>query len=140
MDALVEKSGRFIGLDLDIEGSVTVTCDRCLGDLVLPVSVHPRFSVKFGQEPASAEGAPAEGDREIVFLPETDTEMDLSQLVYDYVCISLPMSRVHPEGECDPDTVKYLMTEPSDDEGEESGLKEETESPFAALKTLLDNK
>ncbi len=132
----VEKSGRYVGVDVDIEGTVTVECDRCLADLELPVSVHPKFSVKFGETSGDAP-ASEEGEREILFLPESDTEMDLSQAVYDYTCISLPMSRVHAEGGCDPATVKYLSSE-KDAEVEESA--EPVESPFAALKNLLNEK
>ena len=133
---LVEKSGRYVGVDLDIEGTVVVACDRCLGELELPVSVHPAFSVKFGEAPED-ESSATDGDREIVFLPESDTDMDLSQIVYDYVCISLPMSRVHPEGECDPGTVKYLHSE---DEGNVEEAEVQADSPFASLKDLLKEK
>lgn len=80
-----------IGVDVDnlvekievnctIDGTVTVICDRCLERLTLPV--HTSF-----------------------FEDET---LDLTQDIYDYVCISLPLQRVHPEGECNPETVKYL--------------------------------
>ena len=68
----------------EIAGSVTVACDRCLEDLVIPVDTS------FGES----------------YTP--DGELDLSQDVYDYVCISLPLQRVHPEGECNQETTKYL--------------------------------
>ena len=130
-----EKSGRFAGLDLSIEGTVVVECDRCLGDLTLPVSVQRAFSVNFGNAGEAAQSD--EGEREILMLPETDTDLDLSQVIYDYVCTSLPLSRVHPEGECDPETVKYLNPE-DEGVGEESAVP--AESPFAALKNLLEGK
>jgi uncharacterized metal-binding protein YceD (DUF177 family) len=41
------------------------------------------------------------------YTPEDD-ELDLSQDVYDYVCTSLPLQRMHPEGECNQETTKYL--------------------------------
>ena len=139
LDAAVEvearavKSGHYIGVDLDIQGHVTVACDRCLEDLQLPVEAHPAFSVKFGEE-ASSEEEMREGSREILFLSASDAELDLSQAIYDYVCLSLPMQRVHAEGECNPDTVRFLGHEPVN---EEAG---ETNSPFAALKGLFDGK
>lgn len=136
VDVIVEKSGRYIGVDLDIEGKVTVECDRCLADLELPVSASPKFSVKFG-ESSEKEDITNEGEREIIFLPEADTDMDLSQIIYDYVCISLPLSRVHEDGGCDPETVKYLCTEESLADQETA---ETVESPFAALKSLLEEK
>ena len=133
---VVEKSGNYIGVDMDLEGTVTVACDRCLADLELPVSASPRFSVKFGEEPGD-DIVTSEGEREIVFLPEADTEMDMSQLIYDYTCTSLPLSRVHEDGECDPETVKFLC---QDEDAEVVETEKETESPFAALKSLLEEK
>lgn len=127
------KSGHYIGVDLDVQGSVTVPCDRCLEDLTLPVEAHPAFSVKFG-EAACTEEEMREGSREILFLDSADTDLDLSQVIYDYVCLSLPMQRVHAEGECNPDTVKFLGQEPANEEAAE------TNSPFAALKGLFDEK
>ena len=132
-----EKSGHYVGVDIDIDGSVVVACDRCLGDLTLPVSVHPAFSVKFGE---GYEEAPSDEEgREVLILPETDTDLDISQIVYDYVCTSLPLFRTHPEGECDPETVKYLS---SQDEEDDADVPEEmpSGSPFASLKDLLDGK
>ncbi|MCR4823968.1 MAG: DUF177 domain-containing protein [Bacteroidales bacterium] len=77
------------GLTVDaactMAGRVTVACDRCLEDLVIPVQTSFEES----------------------YTPESD-ELDLRQDVYDYVCISLPMQRVHPEGECNQETTKYL--------------------------------
>ena len=139
LDAAVEvearavKSGHYIGVDLDIRGSVTVACDRCLEDLQLPVEAHPSFSVKYGEK-AAAEEEMREGSREIILVSVADTELDLSQAIYDYVCLSLPMQRVHEEGGCNPDTVRFLGHEPVN---EEAG---ETNSPFAALKGLFDGK
>lgn len=81
----VNNHGLTIDAECSINGSVTVACDRCLGDLVLPVETS--FSESY-----SPEGG----------------ELDLSQDIYDYVCISLPLQRVHPDGECDQETTRYL--------------------------------
>ena len=134
VEAFAEKSGRFIGIDCEIEGDVTVACDRCLEELRLPVETGFRLSVKFGQEPADSSDA-AEGEREIVWLPESDAEFDLAQAVYDYVCLSLPVQRVHPDGECDPVAVKYLSSE---DDQERDSQGKDASMPFASLKDLLE--
>ena len=124
------KSGHYIGVDLDVQGSVTVPCDRCLEDLTLPVEAHPSFSVKFGEETVS-EDEMREGSREILLMDVSDTDLDLSQVIYDYICLSMPMRRVHAEGECNPDTVRFLHQEQGNEEA--AG----TNSPFAALKGLF---
>ena len=70
-----------------VEGFVTVVCDRCLEDLRIPISTE--FEL---------------GDDEI----DLTGDIDLSQDVYDFIMISLPMQRVHPDGECNEETLKYL--------------------------------
>ena len=78
--AEVDYEDRAVDIQCRIDGTVVVICDRCLEELTLPV--HTSF--------------------------EESEELDLRQDVYDYVCISLPMQRIHPEGECNGETVKYL--------------------------------
>ena len=91
LDADLEVTAQVVSHGLTAEascgiaGTVTVACDRCLEDLVIPV----------------------ETSFEETYTPESD-ELDLRQDVYDYVCISLPIQRVHPEGECNQETTKYL--------------------------------
>ena len=126
--ATAEKAGRFLGIGCSVEGDVTVVCDRCLDPLVLPVDVDFALSVKFGEAEERAES----GDREIVMLSEGESELDLSQFVYDWVCTSLPMHRVHPDGQCNPEVLKYLGKE-----DESAQAAPATESPFAALKDIL---
>ncbi len=127
--ATVEKSGKYIGIDLKLEGSVTVPCDRCLEPLTLPVNACPRFSVKFSPVP-SVESPEEENGREILVLPENEAVLDLGQIVYDFVCLSIPIVKAHPEGECDPDTVKYLSR----------GTLSEASGAFSSLRELLKKK
>ena len=68
----------------------------------------------------------------MIFIPETDAEMDMSQIIYDYVCLSLPMQRIHDEGECDPEVMKRYGAPEEAEVHEEEG-----ESPFSALKDLF---
>ena len=83
--AAVCNHGLTVDAACEIAGSVTVACDRCLEDLVIPVRTSFEES----------------------YAPEGD-ELDLGQDVYDYVCTSLPLQRMHPEGECNQETTKYL--------------------------------
>lgn len=75
-----------VSVKCHVSGSVTVQCDRCLADLVMPVDTS-----------FEDEDHPIEGNL-----------VDLRQDVYDYVCISLPLQRVHEEGACDPEVLKFL--------------------------------
>lgn len=81
----VRSHGVSVDAECTIEGSVTVQCDRCLDDLKIAVSTG-------FEESYVAEGP----------------ELDLSQDIYDFICVSLPLQRVHPDGECNEETIKYL--------------------------------
>ena len=123
VEANVEKEGKDIYLDLRLDGTVKVICDRCLSEVVLPVEAAPRFVIRF--DPSAPE---MEGEREVLVADDA-AEMDLHQVVYDYVYMSLPIQRTHPEGECDPETVRFL--------GRDTVEESHEESPFAALGRLL---
>lgn len=136
-DVVAEKSGSYLGVDCSLSGTLTVPCDRCLEDVVLPVDAKALLSVKFGAEPVSEEEITVTDEREIVYLPEDGADMDLSQTVYDYACLSLPMQRVHEEGKCNPEALRYLSG------GEEKRVEDrkteennDTYNPFAVLKGL----
>ncbi len=98
---------------LQLQGTVTVPCNRCLEPVVIPVEANPS---------------------EVLAPGEEEVDWDLSQAVYDYVCLSLPLQRVHPEGECNPDTVRFLSRR---ERGNEEAA---SNSPFAALKGLFESK
>ena len=131
IDVRVEKSGRYIGVDCFVTGKVVVECDRCLDELEMPVDLDILLSVKFGESESADETQ--DGEREVIFLPVDNAELDVKQVVYDYVCLSLPLQRVHEEGECNPEALKYL------DGPEVVEISEEADkNPFAALKGLFD--
>ena len=81
----VLRHGVTCDVECSISGTVTVPCDRCLEPLEIEI----------------------ETDFSQVYAPEGD-EIDLSQDIYDYVCTALPLQRVHAEGDCDPETIKFL--------------------------------
>ena len=85
IELVVNNHGVTIDAECWIDGTVTVACDRCLEDLVIPVSTE--FEDSYVSE---------------------DDELDFSQDIYDYVCTSLPIQRVHEEGDCNEETVKFL--------------------------------
>ena len=127
--ALVRKAGRTVDIDLGMEGHVSVPCDRCLEEVSLPVSANALLRVGAdGQE----EGEEVDG-REIVLADAPDGGLDLSQVVYDYVCTSLPLHKVHPDGLCNPAAGKFLRHE--EDPAERDAAA--SQNPFAALKNLL---
>ncbi len=77
-------------LEVSIEGSVTVPCDRCLEDCTLPVNWTGRLAVKVSEQEQPSDG-------EVLWLMPGEAMIDLEQYIYESVVLSLPMQRVHPE-------------------------------------------
>ena len=87
-------------LSVDDKGRINLSIKQAL-----PREERP---VKKPVDPTGRVVRPAvETSFEESYTPEGD-ELDLGQDVYDFVCISLPIQRVHPEGECNQETTKYL--------------------------------
>ena len=107
------KSGTMLELIFSLEGSVYVMCDRCLDDFDLSISYNTNLFVKFGE-------TTEEQTDEIIVLSHNEFEIDLSQYIYEYIHLSLPYRRLHPDDEngistCNKDMIKkleeYLMDE-----------------------------
>ena len=112
-----------------VGGFVVTECDRCLEDLTLKVDVVRNLTVGFG----TVDIDDAQEEDDVVVVDQSVAEISLDQFVYDYVCLSLPMVKVHPEGKCNPEMLKYLCKE-------SAAPKEENASPFQGLKDMLDSK
>ena len=97
----VDRSEKQLTLDVGITGHVVVECDRCLEDCRVPIDFEGQLVVKFSDEVHEYDG-------EVMWIGPSETEIDLSQYIYESICLNLPYQRVHPVGSdgksgCDPD-------------------------------------
>ncbi|MCQ2111733.1 MAG: DUF177 domain-containing protein [Bacteroidaceae bacterium] len=97
-------------------GTVFAPCDRCLADIELRIDTTDSISVKLGDE-YSDEG-------EVVVVPEKDGMIDLSQFIYEFIALSLPLKLIHEPGKCDEAMIAKLEEHLSARSGEDD---EETE-------------
>lgn len=93
---VLDRAESLLAIDVRITGWVVVECDRCLEDCRIPVDFGGRLLVRF------SDTVEEECDGEVMWLSPAETEVDLTQYVYESIVLSLPYQRVHPEGECDP--------------------------------------
>lgn len=128
LEAELIKEAALIKVTCDITGTVVVECDRCLEDLTLPVKTTAGLIVKFVRTEEEEE------DDEVMIMEPTDTDLDLRQFFYDYVCLSLPLQRVHPKGGCNEQMIEKLKSLKAEDKK----VKKEANSPFEKLKNLLN--
>ena len=45
---------------------------------------------------------------DVIVVDRNQGELDISQLIYDYVYLHLPLKKVHPDGECDPEMMEKM--------------------------------
>ncbi len=108
VDIELKKEGGVLILDFEIKGEITLPCDRCLEELILPIERQERLTVKFGTEDSDVTDV-----YNIQTLSYSATKLDLRQHIYDYINLSLPYQRYHPDNEdgsggCNPEMLEYL--------------------------------
>lgn len=129
VDFEICKSVEYVDIDCDVDGTITVACDRCLSPVAMPVSASGQFRLRL-----KGSGVTIDPSCEEVFLPEGSDQLDLNQEVYDFALLALPLQRFHNEGDCDKVALDYLS------KGEMEVAQEVTDSPFANLADMLKRK
>lgn len=103
-----DRQSSFFRLHFDVSGSVTVPCDRCGDDFTLQLWDEATLLVKLTGEDDEAEDANEEAD--VAFVSRQETVLDISGWVYEFVMLSLPIQKVHPDGACNPEALKLLSS------------------------------
>ena len=86
------KHTRHLEFTFIIEGKVEITCDRCLDFFDIPIQSKNQLFVKFGEEHN-------EDDGEIIVLSYAESEINIAHYLYEFVHLSLPIQRIHPDNE-----------------------------------------
>lgn len=86
----LEKQERMMVLEFDISGHLNVNCDRCLEEFDLPLKIHENYFIKFGE-------ALMEESESVLVIPETEYQIDVSNLIFDFISLAIPIKKVHPD-------------------------------------------
>lgn len=102
----VEKKQNMLLLDFTMEGTITVQCDRCLEPLDLDLSSYNELIVKVGEEED-------QGSDDVIVLSSKEHELDVSQYLYEFITVAVPLRNVHDEDEngnstCNPEVIKEI--------------------------------
>ncbi|MBQ6770403.1 MAG: DUF177 domain-containing protein [Bacteroidales bacterium] len=126
----IDRQETLMTLHFGINGAVCVPCDRCADEFDLSISDEREFFLKLGTENA-------EESDDVEAIPADQANYDVSSLVYEYIILAIPMHRVHPDGQCNPEVMAMLTTEGSNEITEE---EKEIDPRWAALKGIkLEN-
>lgn len=122
----IDRQETLMVLHFGIEGTVRVACDRCADEFDLPIRDEREFFLKLGTE-----NAQESDDVEVVQAEQAD--YDISSLVYEFIILAVPMHRVHPEGQCNPEVMAMLTAEAPVEETQDEN---EMDPRWAALKDI----
>jgi Predicted metal-binding, possibly nucleic acid-binding protein len=113
-----DKKNDFFLCHFDIDGSVTVPCDRCGDDFKMRLWDEFDLVIKLTGGEGNDE---IDEDADVVFIPRSETVIDISNWLYEFVMLSVPLQRVHPEkadgsSGCNPEALKLLdqLSEPDE--------------------------
>ena len=87
------KHTRFLELNFVFDGWVELSCDRCLDPLKIDLTSEARMFVKFGEQAGEEDSE----ENDVIVLPYGEDQLDVAQYLYEYVHLSLPLRRVHPD-------------------------------------------
>lgn len=130
---VLDKQETMMVLDFEIEGKVVLTCDRCLSEYPQHIASKDRLIAKFSEDKDLEDDT-----EEVVVLSKNDTEIDVSEFIYEMITLALPyINLCDAPGNtsvCDEEMIAKLK-EFSVDESEE----EKIDPRWDALKNIKNN-
>jgi uncharacterized protein len=106
------KHNLFLELQFDINGKITVNCDRCLEPFVIRITHQAMLYVRFGEKTH-------EQSDDLLILADSENELHLDQFIFEYIHLAIPIQRIHPEIDglsgCNPEMMEKLKSHNADD-------------------------
>jgi len=115
-DVVLDKHETFIEADFRIRGTIKLTCDRCLEAFDFPLDIEKKVLFKYGEEDT-------ELTDEIIMISRERTSLELGQLIYEFIVLSIPMKKLHPRFQDEDDDEsegKMIYTSGSDEDTEKA--------------------
>ena len=129
----LDKQETMLILQIHIVGTIRLDCDKCLSEFTSPIDISERQIVKFAEDELESD------DLEIIMLDRKESVVDISEILYEFINVSVPYIKVCEESgvegtECDKEMVERLENLSIETQHNEEQI---TEDPrWEALKKL----
>lgn len=98
----MERRQHLLNLDITINGNVDLECDRCGNMYSQEIEDHRNVVVNLNSDHF-------EDEDDLISIPQSQNDLDLTLYIYQYVVLSIPAKRVCPENVgCDPEIISKL--------------------------------
>jgi len=113
------KQPNVCSFKFEINGHVMVECDRCLEPYNQTVNSSDTLLLKYSENERE--------EADVVYILPNSVTFNLAQYIYEFICLAMPMRKVHPELEdgssgCNPETIKYLENEPAEEKEDKGSI------------------
>jgi len=86
----IDKGANVMELIFHTVGSVALTCDRSLELFDYPLDITDKMMYKYG-------GTVQEIDENVMMITRDTPSINVAQLVYEFILLSLPLKKIHPD-------------------------------------------
>ena len=98
----LEKESALMIFQFAIKGKMRLACDRCLAEIDFPLKGKFNLIVKYGDKFI-------EESEDVIVIPALESRIDVSQYIYEYINLLLPIKRVHSKiDQCDQTVIEKL--------------------------------
>lgn len=105
----LDKNNGFMQLHFDVGGTVEVDCDRCGNTIYKQLWDEFDMIVKLVENPD--EMNEQEEDPDVYYISRTESHLHISDWIYEFVSLSVPMQRQCPDDEQDESTCNKAVIE-----------------------------
>lgn len=85
----LEKNDRFISIDIRLEGSVELTCDRSLDLFDQRINESHKVIFKYGDQEQ-------ELSEDMMMITSQTQQIDVGQYIFEFIGLAIPMKKLHP--------------------------------------------
>ncbi len=132
----LRKAQTMVEMDFHLEGTADLVCDRSLDVYTEELESERKLILKYGEESE-------ELSDEIIIIPHEQHEVDIAQLIYEFIALAIPMKKLHPDFREDLEAEEgeqILIYSSREDSGEnENEPKKPVDPRWEALKHIKKN-
>ncbi|NRF39267.1 DUF177 domain-containing protein [Pedobacter foliorum] len=129
----LDKQETMLILQIHIEGTIILDCDKCLAEFAAPINIQERQIVKFAEDELESD------DLEIIVLNKKESELDISEVLYEFITVSVPYIKICEQNgdgqKCDQEMIARLESLSVGTQNEEEEQQDD-DPRWAALKKL----
>lgn len=89
-----DKHENFFMLHFDIDGKVSVPCDRCGDDYELRLWDEFNLIIKLI---GGDDSEKPDDEDDVVFIPRSETVINIGKWLYEFLMLSVPLQHIHPD-------------------------------------------